>query len=101
MSSLTPLALTRWVGPFPAEIQAPALAALERGQVLLARDLPFALLQGEEALLTEGISDGKAKNISFDPATGAVQGVSADSQVREALSAMMRRYADGATALLG
>src|SRR4051812_27827378 len=100
MSTLTPLPLTTWSGPFGIEVQAAAISALERGQVLVADALPFALLQIEQALLSEGISDGKAKNISFDPATGDVQGA-ADVPAHEALGRMMRRYADHATELLG
>src|SRR5690242_895924 len=101
MDVLTPLPLTNWSGPFAPAVQEAALTALEHGRVLLAGNLPFVLLQSELSLLSERISDEKAKNVSYDPATGVVQGASSDPQARDSLKAMMRRYADQAAALLG
>jgi hypothetical protein len=101
MNPVTPLPLESWSGPFAPEVQAAGLTAVESGQVLLAEHLGFALLPAEHALLNERVSNGKAKNISFDSATGTVQGASPDEALRAPLAAMMRRFSDHATSLLG
>lgn len=101
MNVITSLPLDTWSGPFAPELQRAALSALESGQVLLAEHLAFSFMPAERSLLNESVSDGKAKNISFDPATGAVQGASPDGALRQPLAAMMRRFSDQATTLLG
>lgn len=77
-----------------------ALAALESGKVLYFPKLAFELTEKEKSLLSPSLSDGKAKNISLDP-DGRIQHTSAQGPQREMLIAMMERFAQSATALVG
>lgn len=94
------LEIERWSGPFPPELRQRAVAALEGGKVLYCPKLAFVLEAGEEALLSPNLSNGKAKNVSFDPLTGSCQGTVAGGETRERLAAMMERFASGATRLV-
>ena len=58
----------RWDGPFPGEIA----AALESGKVLFAPRLHFELTEAERRFLSPDYLDGKSKNISYRPETGAL-----------------------------
>lgn len=91
------LEIERWSGPFAPELRRRATDALERGKVLYCPKLAFALRADEEALLSPTLSDGKAKNISLDPATGTCQGTRAEGDERKHLAAMMERFAERAT----
>ena len=91
--------LTQWNGPFDAATRAAAQDALESGQVLYFPKLPFAVGNSENALLTDALSNGRAKNISRDPG-GSVQGQSGSPDETAALSAMMGRFAAQARALV-
>jgi 3-deoxy-D-manno-oct-2-ulosonic acid (Kdo) hydroxylase len=73
--------------------------ALETGKVLFAPRLHFELSEQERQFLSPACLDGKSKNISFRPDTGALGGASADAD-RNALTAMLRRYFEKSSALL-
>ena len=94
------LPLDRWDGPFPAPLQAAALAALEAGQVLLLPALGFALTAAEHTLLTAGTLDDTRKNISFDPASGSIHGTALEGEERLRLAAMLDRFGGQTAALL-
>ena len=100
MEVLERLEITGWSGPFAAELQARAVDALERGRVLWFPTLAFALEEGEGDLLTPSLSNGKAKNISLDPASGTCQGIDAAAETRARVAAMMERFARAATRLV-
>jgi hypothetical protein len=91
--------LTRWRGPFDAATRAAAQDALESGQVLYFPQLPFTVGNSENALLTDALSNGKAKNISRDP-DGRLQGESATPDVTTQLSQMIGRFAAQSRALV-
>lgn len=91
--------LTQWAGPFGAEIRAAAQDALESGQVLYFPKLPFRVANSETDLLTETVSNGKAKNISRDP-DGRIQGATASPEASVRLSTMMGRFAEQARSLV-
>jgi 3-deoxy-D-manno-oct-2-ulosonic acid (Kdo) hydroxylase len=67
--------------------------------VLFAPALHFELLEREQQFLSPACLDGKSKNISFRPATGAVNGASAAIDC-EAITAMLRRYYEKSSALM-
>ena len=71
-----------------------ALQALERGEVALLPTLGFALEPAERALLDPSISDGRAKNVSLDPATGRMGGARLEGERLTLARAMMDRFAD-------
>jgi hypothetical protein len=88
-----------WTGPFEANLRIAAQDALESGKVLYFPKLPFTPGNDESDLLTDALSNGKAKNISRDP-DGRIQGDTASAEERERLSAMMGRFAGQARSLV-
>lgn len=74
-------------------------AVVESGQVLSFPDLPFVLSEGERRFLDERWADAKAKNISVRWPAGELRGTSATGADRDALRAMIVRYAEQAEAL--
>jgi 3-deoxy-D-manno-octulosonic acid hydroxylase-like protein len=91
--------LTRWNGPFDVGMRTAAQNALERGKVLYFPKLPFTLGNNESGLLTDALSNGKAKNISRDP-EGNIQGETASPEEGVRLSVMMGRFAQHARSLV-
>lgn len=75
--------------------------ALESGQVALMPGLNFDLGEEERYLLSPRWSDGKAKNISYDPNTNKVKHTSAQGADLEAISKMMGRFAQASHTLIG
>lgn len=96
MNSIHPLSISSWIGPFSDGARADAIDALERGQVLVFKNLPFALEETEKSLLTPDVSDGKSKNVSLKP-SGELGGTSTTGDTARALKAMIVRYAQTAT----
>jgi hypothetical protein len=96
---ISAFALTDWRGPFDDATRVAATDALESGKVLFFPRLPFTVGNSESALLTDALSNGRAKNISRDP-SGRIQGETADPQTAAQLSAMMGRFAEHARALV-
>jgi len=92
MQPLATFELESWAGPFDDATQTSAQDALESGKVLYFPNLPFALLADETGLLTDALSNGRAKNISRDP-DGRIQGDTASREESAPLSAMMARFA--------
>jgi hypothetical protein len=77
-----------------------ALGALEAGEVVSLPARSFGIDPGEAFLLDPAVSDGRAKNVSFDPASGRLAGTSLEGGGRAAMLAMMSRFADWAQATL-
>jgi len=92
MQPLATFHLDKWAGPFDDATRTSAQDALESGKVLYFPKLPFTLLADETGLLTDALSNGRAKNISRDP-DGRLQGDTASPKESARLSAMMARYA--------
>lgn len=74
--------------------------ALEQGQLLHLPHLAFSLSADERRFLSPRWSDGKAKNVSYDPSARHIRHTSASGGDRDALAAMMKRYADAARTLV-
>jgi hypothetical protein len=75
-------------------------AALESGQVLFLPHLRFVLEPDETRFLTPACSDGKAKNVSYDTATGQLRGTSLAGADHAALTAMIARFSQHARQLI-
>jgi len=73
LEPIATLDVDRWTGPFDAATRATAQDALEDGKVLYFPKLPFTVGNSENGLLTDTLSNGRAKNISRDP-DGRIQG---------------------------
>lgn len=92
--------LQTWEPVPTADERERALSGLERGHLLLFPRLAFALSATERAFLDPVVSDGKAKNVSLDVATGRLQGTSLGGDDVEALRAMVARFANAARGLM-
>ena len=68
--------------------------------MLFFPNLAFALSESEKQFLDAGVSDGKAKNISLDPATGKMQASSLTGEKAGELAAMIERFGRQATGLV-
>lgn len=77
-----------------------ATQALETGHILFMPQLAFAMSPDEKRFLSPQWSDGKAKNVSYDPAAQAIRHTAAEGSDRAALAAMMDRYANGTRTLV-
>ncbi len=95
------LPLTGWAGPFDTATQDRALTALEAGHVLFLPQLAFHLAADELRFLTPDVAGGARKNISFDPASGKLGGSTLTGADAAALAAMIDRFGQQATSLLG
>ena len=77
-----------------------ATQVLEHGGLVVLAHRPFELLDTESALLDPSISNGRAKNVSLDPATGAISGAAVDPDRQRQLHRMIGRFGAAADALL-
>jgi hypothetical protein len=86
------LEISGWTGPFSGELTGRAGRALESGKIVYAPALRFELSDREQRFLSPQYLNGKSKNISFHPATGALGGTSCEGGDRQELAAMLRRF---------
>lgn len=92
--------ITDWDARPGPELAQRATDQVENGEVLWLSRLGFGLAAGEQRFLTPSVSDGKVKNISFDPASGAIRGTSLVGEDRQVLAAMIRRFTHHARAIV-
>src|SRR5471032_1129563 len=97
---LETLPLDGWKGPYDAALKARAVAGLERGAVLFFPGLAFCLSDAEKEIPRCQVADGKAKNISLDPASGKMQASSLTGEKAQGLAAMMERFGSQAASLV-
>lgn len=100
MQILEALDIISWQGPFSAEVVCKAGNALEAGKLLYAQQLPFELTDAERQFLSPDCLDGKSKNVSFRPDTGALKGTGYRGETRDGLRDMLQRYYDRASGLV-
>jgi hypothetical protein len=84
----------------PLESESDATAALEDGHVLCLSTAGFALAAAERPLLSSAVL-ARGKNVSFDPATGAVGGSALEGEAGGRLRGMLARFSDEARELVG
>ncbi len=99
MTDVIVLPIAAWDQTCSTAEQQHATRALEAGDVLFFPQLRFPLAPGEERLLSPSAA-GRSKNVSLDPAKGALGGSRADAAERELLHAMMARFATLSAALI-
>ena len=97
---LEELPITDWSGPFAADLQAPALDALEAGRVVFCPRLPFVVAPDETGFLNPAVGDDTRKNVSLDPATGTLGATALEPAEAARLAAMMQRFSDQSVNLL-
>ena len=100
MTALVTLDVAQWEEPRDPATTDRAARALETGNVLFLPRLQFALAAEEQRLLSPQWSDGKAKNVSYDPYAAEIRHTSAQGEDRRQLAAMMARYARQARELV-
>src|SRR5450755_557128 len=98
MTAIVSLDLTGWKPALTPEAQQTAVRALEHGGVLVLPHVDFALQEGERRFLSPRWSDPRVKNISFDGAR--LKGARGTADEREALAAMIARFAASASGLV-
>jgi hypothetical protein len=72
---------------------------LEAGGLVIFPDLPFVLDKDEQAFLDPAVL-GKSKNVSLNPADGALSGTVVEGEDKARLAAMVARFSARADALL-
>jgi hypothetical protein len=87
-----------WSAAPPEGLRHAAQAALEEGKVLSFPRLAFGLREEEKELLSPTLSNGRAKNISLDPA-GKLKHIDVTPAQHTLLQAMMERFAKNSVAL--
>lgn len=97
--SLAQLELSRWDAPPTQQQRERAIDAVESGGVLFLPRLSFEIDAGEQRFLSLQWSDGRAKNISLDAATGRLSGAQGSAPDLEALARMIARFASVANTL--
>lgn len=98
---LKAIAIEQWQPNLSSADRLDALTTIENGNVLILPQLHFALNTDEHCFLSPNCSDGKAKNISFNPRTQEVRGVgSLAAAEHQALQKMLQRFANHATTLI-
>jgi hypothetical protein len=104
MSGVHILPAATWSGPMDTSERWRAVAALETGKILLFPHLNFALEAREldlvQAAMREADAGKGAKNVSYDPATGACKAGPLGEETAAALAAPLGRFANLATGLI-
>lgn len=100
MNIINTLDYADWTPELDAADAAACTQALESGAVAFLPKLAFTLEEDERHLLSPRWSDGKAKNISYDPATGKVKHTSAQGADMETIARMMGRFAQATHGLI-
>lgn len=101
MSPLENIEGRNWNAGFPQATVNRAIEALEAGRVLFFPQLSFVLRPDEKQFLDPACSDGRAKNLSYDPITRTLKGTGLAGEERDRLQSMIARYAESAQALVG
>lgn len=97
---VTTLDFTQWHQALDPAASNRITGDLEAGRVVYLPRLKFELAAGEERFLSPRWSDGKAKNVSYDPPAAQIRHTSAQAEDRSHLAAMMARFADHAHELV-
>jgi 3-deoxy-D-manno-octulosonic acid hydroxylase-like protein len=100
MSQLTTLDVAQWRPQLDPAAAAHATRELEAGNVLFLPHLKFTLADAEQRFLSPAWSDGKAKNVSYDPIAAQIRHSSAEGADRQQLAAVMARFAQQARELV-
>ena len=99
-SQIIEVASADWQGRNLSVARETLRAGLEAGKVLYFPNLRFAIEGGEAALLDPALADPNRKNISLDPAGGALHGVLGDTVTQSAVRALVARYQQNARSLI-
>ena len=93
-------AVSTWGGEAVAAHAGTATERLEAGDVLVLPRLPFEIAPDERFLLAASASDGRSKNVSFNPATRRLDGCALPDHERARLAQVLERFTQQACALI-
>jgi 3-deoxy-D-manno-oct-2-ulosonic acid (Kdo) hydroxylase len=96
ITSLETIEICRWQGPFAALPAEAALRSLELGKILCFRTLSYELPESRTHLFSPSLAGGKAKNISYDAASGVLKGTEVTGSERHLLQAVMADFSETA-----
>jgi hypothetical protein len=99
LSEIVWLRHASWAGPVAHDELTSAGIRLEHGNVLFFPELSFSVDASELSLFSAGVL-GRAKNISFDPATGRISNTSLEGEHLAQLRRLMTRFSDAAWSLI-
>jgi hypothetical protein len=99
MTDIVSLPIAVWDPQVATTERELAIDTLERGDVLFFPDLAFAIEDGERPLLSPTHA-GDGKNVSFDPATGALSGCHGSAADLSRLAGLMQRFAEASRSLV-
>jgi len=94
------ICLRDWSGSSSPGERKRAVDALERGRIVFLPFLSFTLEQRELRFLSASASNGRAKNISYDPRSQILRGTNAAGSDREDLKRLLARFNIQSRALL-
>jgi hypothetical protein len=95
-------AVEDWCGPFGTDLTERAVTALEAGKLILLPRLAFPFDDREGGLLSRDCTNGKSKNISYDPCSGGhAKGSGFQGEDLRRLDTVMARYARRSRELVG
>jgi hypothetical protein len=97
VTAVETIAVDDWDEAIEDSVRSRAQRALESGSLLYFPNLAFGLGEDEHEFLDPRIADGKAKNISLDPSSGRLQGMSVSAEREARLASMVERFGAGAT----
>jgi 3-deoxy-D-manno-oct-2-ulosonic acid (Kdo) hydroxylase len=97
MPPLEIFSIADWQGPFAGATVASAISSLELGKILYFPELSYTLEWSPASLLSPHLAASRAKNISFDAASGVLKGTRATSEERLALQKMMAAFSMATT----
>lgn len=96
---LETLDVVAWNGPIATNMPVSATEALEDGKVLYFPRLAFALPDAERRFLNPEVADATAKNVSYNPRTGALKHAVGSEADQTRIREMLCRYSEHAVAL--
>ena len=100
MNDVTPIVasgLETWHG---AAADPHLQSVVERGGVVACAALPFAVSDAERAFFDASLADDKRKSIYIRPGRDGITGTTVDGATRDAVAAMIERYAAASHALV-
>jgi hypothetical protein len=85
--------ITSWQPNIAKQKELPIVQALESGQVVFLPNLDFKIQEDEHFIFNTNVTNGKSKNISFDPKTKQLKGQALNEECSLKITGLMERYA--------
>jgi hypothetical protein len=100
MTQLVPIGASHWDGEDLRAQSEHAQRAVEQGEVLHFRSLPFLVTDAERAMLDPRVADPRRKNISLEPDGRTLRGVVGGASNETAVTGLVARFQEHAARLV-